>query len=379
LIKLLCWDGKDTEVHGLPAGLPIIAGGGDNASAAIGLGISSHHLNRGSLSIGTSGVIFVPCDRPVPDPEGRVHLFCHVDGGYHLLGVTLAAGGSLRWYRETFAPHTPYPDLMHLAEASPPGCRDVLFLPHLSGERSPHLDPDTRGAWVNLSLAHTQADLIRAVLEGVAFSLRAVLEVIRELTPAHQLLATGGGARSPFGYLGTLMGYSYVHETMADPLIRQAVEHLMEEVTPTLQPLPGINLDDYKKTLIERFANPKIRDQLPRLCLNSSAKLPKWVLNTLRDKLQQKGAIAYLSLTVAAWFRYLNGQDDQGKPVTIDDPMAELLTQRAQVGGINPQPLLSLSELFGDLSEAPQFVETLTNHLQTLYQIGTKETLVRLC
>jgi xylulokinase len=181
---------------GLPAGLPIIAGGGDNAAAAIGLGISSSNLNRGSLSIGTSGVIFAPCDRPIPDPKGRVHLFCHADGGYHLLGVTLAAGGSLRWYRDTVAPHISYTELMAMAEHSLPGSRGILFLPHLSGERSPHLDPDTRGAWVNLSLAHTQADLVRAVLEGVAFSLRAALEVIREISPVHQLLATGGGARS---------------------------------------------------------------------------------------------------------------------------------------------------------------------------------------
>jgi len=177
---------------GLPAGLPVVAGGGDNAAAAVGLGISSSNLNRGSLSIGTSGVIFAPCDRPIPDPQGRVHLFCHVDGGYHLLGVTLAAGGSLRWYRDTFAPRIAYTDLMDMAETSLPGARGILFLPHLSGERSPHLDPDTRGAWVNLSLAHTQADLIRAV----AFSLRAALDAIGEITPVHQLLATGGGARS---------------------------------------------------------------------------------------------------------------------------------------------------------------------------------------
>jgi xylulokinase len=181
---------------GLPAGLPVVAGGGDNAAAAIGLGISSSNLNRGSLSIGTSGVIFAACQRPIPDPEGRVHLFCHVDGGYHQLGVTLAAGGSLRWYRDTFAPNAPYTDLMEMAERSLPGSRGILFLPHLSGERSPHLDPDTRGAWVNLSLAHTQPDIIRAVLEGVAFSLRAALEVISAIAPVHQLLATGGGARS---------------------------------------------------------------------------------------------------------------------------------------------------------------------------------------
>ncbi|MEH2222164.1 xylulokinase [Nostoc sp.] len=181
---------------GLPVGLPVVAGGGDNAAAAIGLGISSSNLSRGSLSIGTSGVIFAPCDRPIPDPEGRVHLFCHVDGGYHLLGVTLAAGGSLRWYRDTFAPQISYTDLMDMAERSQPGARGVLFLPHLAGERSPHLDPDTRGALVNLSLAHTQADITRAVLEGVAFSLRSALEVISAIAPLDQLLATGGGARS---------------------------------------------------------------------------------------------------------------------------------------------------------------------------------------
>ena len=103
---------------GLPAGLPVVAGGGDNAAAAIGLGISVSNLNRGSLSIGTSSVIFVPCFGAIPAPEGRVHLFCHVDGGYHLLGVTLAAGGSLRWYRDTFAPHITYTVLMDIADRS---------------------------------------------------------------------------------------------------------------------------------------------------------------------------------------------------------------------------------------------------------------------
>ena len=181
---------------GLPAGLPVVAGGSDSAAAAIGLGISSSNLNRGSLGIGTSGVIFVPCSHPIPDPQGRVHLFCHVDGGYHLLGVTLAAGGSLRWYRDTFALNQPYTDLMDTANRSLHGASGVLFLPHLSGERSPYFDPNARGAWVNLSLAHTQADLIRAVLEGVAFNLRTALEVINEITPVEQLLATGGGAQS---------------------------------------------------------------------------------------------------------------------------------------------------------------------------------------
>lgn len=200
------------ERTGLPAGLPVVAGGGDNAAAAIGLGISDRNLKRGSLSIGTSGVIFAPCNVPTPDPQGRVHLFCHADGGYHLLGVTLAAGGALRWYRDTFAPDIAFADLMALAEKSEPGARGVLFLPHLAGERSPYLDPDTRGAWVNLSLAHTQGDLIRAVLEGVAFSLRAALEVIQGISPVNQLLATGGGVRSPlwFHLLADVLGTELV-------------------------------------------------------------------------------------------------------------------------------------------------------------------------
>jgi mannitol 2-dehydrogenase len=191
---------------------------------------------------------------------------------------------------------------------------------------------------------------------------------IRLLNASHLLI----------GYLGTLMGYTYVHETMADPLIRQAVERLMEEVTPTLQPVAGIDLDQYKRTLVERFANPKIRDQLPRVSLNGSAKVPKWVLSSVRDKLRQDGAIDYLSLTIVAWFRYLQGQDDQGQPIAVDDPMAELLTEQARSGGADPSPLLSLSELFGDLSQSSRFVETVTNQLGTLYAVGAKATLSQL-
>jgi mannitol 2-dehydrogenase len=190
---------------------------------------------------------------------------------------------------------------------------------------------------------------------------------IRLLNASHLLI----------GYLGTLAGYTYVHEVMSDPAIRQAVDRLMAEVTPTLQPVPGIDLDAYKQTLIQRFANPKIQDRLPRLCLNSAAKMPKFILGSLRDALRQDGAIDYLSLTIAAWFRYLKGQDDRGNPIEIDDPMADILTQRAHSGGSDPRPLLSLSEIFGDLPQSSRFVEAVSKRLHSLDEFGAKETLAR--
>lgn len=181
---------------GLPEGLPVVAGAGDNAAAAIGLGLSSRTPSLGSVSLGTSGVIFAPLDAPTPDPEGRVHLFCHADGGYHLLGVTLAAAGSLGWYRDTFAPERSFTALVEQAQKSQPGANGVTFKPYLAGERTPHLDPDLRGSWTGLSLATRQADIVRAVLEGVAFSLRDALDVITPLVRLERALATGGGAAS---------------------------------------------------------------------------------------------------------------------------------------------------------------------------------------
>lgn len=184
------------EATGLPRGTPVVAGAGDNAAAATALGLSSARPSVGSVSIGTSGVIFAPLARAEPDPEGRVHLFCHADGGYHLLAVTLSAAGSMQWLRDTLFPERTFDDLVGWAEQAEPGTGGVRFLPYLAGERTPHMDPDLRGAWRGLSLASTRSDLVRAVLEGVAFSLRDALEVIGSLTDLDRALATGGGARS---------------------------------------------------------------------------------------------------------------------------------------------------------------------------------------
>ncbi len=184
------------EATGLPEGLPVIAGAGDNAAAATGLGLSSRRPERGSVSLGTSGVIFAPLREPKPDPAGRVHLFCHADGGYNLLGVTLAAAGSLQWYRDTFAPEMSFDALVELANSSAPGSGGVTFKPYLAGERTPHLNPALRGSFTGLSLATSQADVVRSVLEGVAFSLRDALDVIEPLAKLESCLVTGGGAKS---------------------------------------------------------------------------------------------------------------------------------------------------------------------------------------
>ncbi|MFO7166435.1 MAG: xylulokinase [Chloroflexota bacterium] len=190
---------------GLPAGLPVAAGGGDNAAAAIGTGIVRAGVV--SSSIGTSGVIFAHSDAIALDPQGRLHTFCHdVPGQYHLMAVTLAAGGSFQWFRRMLTLQnlrpTPtqlsYDDLTAMAATVPPGAEGLVFLPYLSGERTPHLDPLARGAFVGLTARHTAAHLARAVMEGVVYSMRDGLEIMRGLgLQIEQIRVTGGGARSP--------------------------------------------------------------------------------------------------------------------------------------------------------------------------------------
>jgi xylulokinase len=182
---------------GLPAGIPVAAGGGDNAAAAVGTGI----IRAGvvSSSIGTSGVLFAHAESFAPDPSGRLHAFCHaVPGAYHLMGVTLSAGGSLRWWRDAVATDSDYTALAEMAASVPAGAEGLLFLPYLSGERTPHMDPDARGAFVGLTLRHTHAHMVRAIMEGVVFSLRDALEIMRALNvQADEVRATGGGGRHP--------------------------------------------------------------------------------------------------------------------------------------------------------------------------------------
>jgi len=182
---------------GLLAGTPVVAGGGDQAAQAVGVG--AVRPGTVALTLGTSGVVFAPADAPLIEPEGRLHAFCHaVPGRWHLMGVMLSAAGSLQWYRDTLAPGVPFDALAAEAEEAPPGSEGLLFLPYLTGERTPHPDPLARGAWVGLTSRHRRAHLTRALLEGVAFGLRDGFALLREagLGAAGEVRVSGGGARS---------------------------------------------------------------------------------------------------------------------------------------------------------------------------------------
>lgn len=191
------------EATGLSVGTPVVAGAGDQAAGAVGMGI----VTPGAVSatIGTSGVVFAATDRPALDPKGRIHTFCHaVPGRWHVMGVTQAAGLSLRWFRDQFAgtPTTdgrdPYDQLTSEATTVPPGSDGLLWAPYLMGERTPHLDPSARGVLAGLTASHTRAHVIRAILEGVAFSLQDTFAIFAEMNvPVKNIRLGGGGARSP--------------------------------------------------------------------------------------------------------------------------------------------------------------------------------------
>ena len=183
---------------GLRAGTPVVAGGGDQSANGVGVGAVAP--GTVALSLGTSGVIFAATAAPLYEPHGRVHAFCHaLPERWHLMSVMLSAAGSLRWFRDALAPGEPFDALVTTAADVPAGSEGLLFLPYLSGERSPHPDPLARGAFVGLTLAHERRHLVRAVLEGVAFGLGDGLDlmVAAGMPAPSQVRASGGGIASP--------------------------------------------------------------------------------------------------------------------------------------------------------------------------------------
>ena len=184
------------SITGLKAGTPIAAGGGDQAAQAVGVGAVEPGIV--GLTVGTSGVIFATTPSALVEPEGRLHAFCHaVPGMWHFMGVMLSAAGSLQWYRDALAPDMSFDDLVQEAESASAGCEGLLFLPYLSGERTPYPDPLARGAFVGLTLRHSRAHMTRAVLEGVAFGLKDSFTLIQNagLGKITQVRASGGGTK----------------------------------------------------------------------------------------------------------------------------------------------------------------------------------------
>jgi xylulokinase len=196
------------ELLGLPEGVPVVGGGGDQAAGAVGNGI----VRKGAISatMGTSGVVFAHSDEVQVDPEGRVHTFCHaVRGKWHVMGVVLSAAGSLQWYRNQLGQmeaavakasgRDTYDMLAEEAAQCPPGSEGLYFLPYLSGERTPHADPNARGAWIGLSLRHGRSHLVRSVMEGATYAMRDCLEVIKGMSiPVKEIRLSGGGAKGAF-------------------------------------------------------------------------------------------------------------------------------------------------------------------------------------
>ena len=192
---------------GLKEGTPVVGGAGDNAAAAVGTGVVED--GKAFVTIGTSGVVFAHTSDISIDPKGRVHTFCcAVPGCWHVMGVTQGAGLSLKWYRDNFCQaemetakgmgKDPYFLMDQHAERVPIGCNKLLYLPYLMGERTPHLDPDCRGVFFGLSAIHTKYDMLRAVMEGVTFSQRDSVEILREMgVDLKEMLACGGGGSSP--------------------------------------------------------------------------------------------------------------------------------------------------------------------------------------
>jgi xylulokinase len=194
------------EATGLKAGTPVVAGAGDQAAGAVGMGIA--RAGAVSATIGTSGVVFASTDRPAMDPQGRLHTFCHaIPGRWHVMGVTQSAGLSLRWYRDQFGSASPginkkdgrdpYDVFAEEASSVPAGSEGAFWVPYLMGERTPHLDPNARAALVGLTASHTRAHVIRAIMEGVAFSLKDSFAIFEEMkVPVTSIRLGGGGARS---------------------------------------------------------------------------------------------------------------------------------------------------------------------------------------
>jgi len=193
---------------------------------------------------------------------------------------------------------------------------------------------------------------------------------LRLLNASHQALT----------YFGYLAGYRYAHEVTGNPLFAKfLLDYMTLEGTPTLSPVPGVDLDDYRRTLIERFSNPEVRDTLARLCAESSDRIPKWLLPVIRCQLKAGGDISRSAAVVASWARYAEGTDEQGRPIEVVDRLKDRLMAIAAHNRDNPTAFIENRELFGDLADQPRFVAAYREALASLHSAGALETVRRYC
>ncbi len=187
------------------------------------------------------------------------------------------------------------------------------------------------------------------------------------------------GSHQALCYFGYLMGYRFVNEAARDPRIVTFLRTYMDsEASPTLLPVPGVDLDAYKDELIERFSNPEIRDTVARLCAESSDRIPKWLLPVLRENLASGGPISHTAAVVASWARYAEGIDEQGKPIRIVDRLADIVTESARRYPTDPVALLGIEELFGDLRHDDRVRSAYVGVLDSLHEVGAAVTLDRI-
>ncbi len=189
---------------------------------------------------------------------------------------------------------------------------------------------------------------------------------LRLLNASHQALC----------YLGYLSGYRYAHEVAQDELfVDFLLGYMDDEATPTLQPVPGVDLHEYKRQLIERFANPEVRDTLARLCAESSDRIPKWLLPVIRSRLDSGGSIERSALVVAAWARYAEGVDEAGEPIDVVDPLREELVAAAKAQRDDPDAFIANRDVFGDLVDREDFMSVYRKHLAALHADGARATM----
>jgi xylulokinase len=262
---------RGAAATGLKQGTPVMGGGGDQAASAVGNGIVEPGIV--SCTIGTSGVVFGHLKEPAYDPQGRLHTFCHaVEGAWHTMGVTQGAGLSLQWFRNQFAPGASYDDLTW--EAAGADAEGLFWLPYLMGERTPHLDPFARGGWNGVTAKHTRADLIRALIEGVSFSLKDCLDLVSGLgVEIESVRVSGGGAKSAFWRqmladvfdkrvvsLETQEGSAYGAALLAMPgPVTETCKRVIREVE-SVEPRPGEAERYAKKHAVYKSLYPALRD-----------------------------------------------------------------------------------------------------------------------